>query len=83
MNTVDKFIYNQELSDFIKEGLKKIQWLDDTEYIDERDLDDVICCLKDHFEGSKFAEGNEGEDYDEWYDEFCEEILIHYFERLW
>lgn len=80
---MDKFIFNQELADFIKEGLKQIQWLDDIECIDERDLDDVICCLKDHFEGSKFADGNEGEDYDEWYDEFCEETLMHYFERMW
>ena len=78
-----KFIYNQELADFIKEGLKQIQWLDDIEFIDERDIDDVFCSLKDHFEGSKFAEGHEGSDFDYWYDEFCEETLIHYFERVW
>ena len=80
---MDKFIYNQELADFIKEGLKQIQWLDDIEFIDERDIDDVFYSLKDHFEGSKFAEGNEGEDFDYWYDEFCEDTLIHYFERVW
>jgi hypothetical protein len=80
---MNKFEFNQELADFIKEGLKQIQWLDDIECIDERDLDDIICCLKDHFESSKFADGNEGEDYDEWYDEFSEETLIHYFERMW
>jgi hypothetical protein len=80
MNIVDKFIFNQELADFIKEGLKQIQWLDDIECIDEGDLDDIFCCLKDHFEGSKYAEGN---DYDWWYDDFCEETLIHYFERMW
>ena len=77
---MDKFIFNQELADFIKEGLKQIQWLDDIECIDERDLDDVFCCLKDHFEGSKYVDGN---DYDLWYDDFCEETLIHYFERMW
>ena len=80
---MDKFIFNKELADFIHEGLKQIQWLDDIEFIDERDIDDVFCSLKDHFEGSKFAEGNEGEDFDYWYDEFCEETLIHYFERVW
>lgn len=82
MNIVDKFIYNQELADFIKEGLKQIQWLDDIERIDERELDDVFCCLKDHFEGSKFAGRHFGEDFDYWYDDFCEETLIHYFERM-
>ncbi len=80
---MDKFIFNKELADFIKEGLKQIQWLDDIEFIDERDIDDVFCSLKDHFECSKFADGNEGEDFDCWYDEFCEETLIHYFERVW
>ena len=80
---MDKFIYNQELADFIEEGLKQIRWLDDIECIDEGELGDVFCCLKDHFEGSKFADGNEGSDFDDWYDEFCEETLIHYFERVW
>lgn len=83
MNIVDKFIYNQELADFIKEGLKQIQWLDDIECIDERELDDVFCCLKDHFKGSKFAGRHFGEDFDYWYDDFCEKTLIHYFERMW
>lgn len=78
-----KFEFNKELADFIKEGLKQIQWLDDTEYIDERDMDDVCYSLKDHFEGSKFAEGHDGSDFDDWYDEFCEETLMNYFERLW
>lgn len=78
---MDKFIYDQELANFIKEGLKQIQWLDDIECIDEDELDDVFCCLKDHFEDSKFAGYHVGEDFDYWYDEFCEETLIHYFER--
>ena len=31
MDIVDKFEFNQELADFIKEGLKQIVWLEDTE----------------------------------------------------
>ena len=56
---MNKFEFNQELADFIKEGLEQIQWLDDIECIDERDIDDVFCSLKDHFEGSEFAKGYE------------------------
>ena len=78
-----KFVYDKELANFIHEGLKQIQWLEDTEFIDERDVDDVFCSLKDYFEGSKFAGCHQGEDFDYWYDEFCEETLIHYFERVW
>ena len=77
---MNKFVFNQELADFIQEGLKKIQWLDDYTCIDESEIDDIFCCLKDHFENSKYVEGN---DYDLWYDDFCEETLIHYFERVW
>lgn len=79
---MDQFIFNQELADFIKEGVKQIVWLEDTEYIDEREFDDVLYCLKEHFEGSKYVEGHE-DDFDDWFDnEFWEETLQHYFERL-
>lgn len=79
---MNKFEFNQELADFIKEGIKQIVWLEDTEYIDERDFDDVLYCLKERFEGSKYAEGHET-DFDDWFDnEFWEDTLKNYFERL-
>lgn len=76
-----EFTFDQELADFIKDGISKIVWLDDPNFIDERDFDDVICCLKDHFEDSKWAQGFEGDAYDDWFDEFSEE-LMNYFERV-
>ena len=72
--------FDQELADFIKEKVREIQWLEDPDCIDERDLDDVIDCLKDSFEDTRWCEGYE--DYDYWWDEFSEKIARYYFMRM-
>jgi hypothetical protein len=79
---MSEFVFDQELADFIKAGINEIVWLEDKEFIDEREFDDVIWCLKCHFEGSKWAQGFEGEAYDDWFDDFYDELLHNYFERV-
>ena len=73
--------FNQELADFIREKVGEIKWIDNPDCIDERDLEDVIDCLKDSFENTKWCEGYES-DYDYWWDEFSEEVIYKYFVRM-
>lgn len=67
---------NSELVELINKGLSQIKWLKDIE-IDEDIIDDVLCDLKPFFEESAWAEPLK-ENFDEWYNEFCEDTLSNY-----
>ena len=72
--------YEERLHEEIDERLEEIVWLNGrTEGFDKELIPDIINDLKPDFENSFFNKSGEG-DYDEWYDEFAEEILAPYLE---
>lgn len=78
----DEIAYRNKLHEFIDEGLREFKFLDGkVDMIVGQDADDLTAWLKEHFEGSEYAGGAEGEDFDEWYDTFAEEVVKPYVEN--
>lgn len=73
--------YLTKLHGFIDEGLKGFKFLNgEIDKIVGESADDLTAWLKEHFEGSEFAAGVEGDEFDEWYDAFSEEVVKPYIE---
>lgn len=65
---------NKKLDIFIDEKLKEIKWLSGkTDNFTEDEIEDIINDLKPDFENSEFADK---EFFDDWYDEFSEDVLL-------
>ncbi len=74
---------DEALKTFIHDRLKEVKYLNGkTEGFTDDEISDLVYDLKPDFEGSDFDESDEEYPFDNWYDDFIEDVLQPYLESI-